>query len=111
MVRSLLRYASTSPCIQAACPGNRLRVPIAAVVCHYPKLSTAAHCCTKQTSIGAREEARATLLDAISQKQGDEKIEAALRNLAKYNPTPAPARSPALPGRWKLLWASKNAEV
>jgi len=55
--------------------------------------------------------ARQRLLDAIKQRKGDEEVIALLRELAKSNNTSNAARSPALAGRWNLLWASSNAEV
>ena len=56
-------------------------------------------------------DARQALLDAIAAKKDDGEVIAALRKLAEQNPTPAPARSPKIFGRWKLLWASSNAEA
>ncbi|KAK9836995.1 hypothetical protein WJX81_005375 [Elliptochloris bilobata] len=56
-------------------------------------------------------DARQRLLDAIKAKKGDEEVITVLRELAKSNSTAGAARSPALAGRWNLLWASSNAEV
>ena len=55
--------------------------------------------------------ARQALLDAIAAKKGDDEVIAALRKLAEENPTRAPGKSPTIYGRWKLLWASSNAEA
>ena len=55
--------------------------------------------------------ARQRLLDAIKARKGDEEVISLLRELAKSNATANAARSPALPGRWNLLWASSNAEA
>ena len=55
--------------------------------------------------------ARQALMDAIAAKKGDDEVIAALRKLAEENPTPSPAKSPTIYGRWKLLWASSNAEA
>ena len=56
-------------------------------------------------------DARQQLLKAIAAKKGDEGVISALRELAKSNPTSAPAKSDTLYGKWKLLWASDNSEV
>ena len=56
-------------------------------------------------------DARQQLLDAIKAKKGDDGVIAALRELAKSNPTRSPAKSDLLYGKWKLLWASDNSEV
>jgi hypothetical protein len=56
-------------------------------------------------------DARQRLLSAIAAKKGDDGVIAALRELAKTNPTPAPNKGDVLFGKWKLLWASDNSEV
>ena len=56
-------------------------------------------------------DARQRLLEAVAAKKGDSAVIPALRELAKSNPTPKPARSEILYGKWKLLWASDNSEV
>ena len=56
-------------------------------------------------------DARQALLDAIAARKDDGEVIAALRKLAEQNPTPSPAKSPTIFGRWKLLWASSNAEA
>lgn len=61
--------------------------------------------------LAACADARQALLDAIKGKKGDEEVISALRELAKQNPTSAPARSEKIFGEWNLLWASANAEV
>ncbi len=61
--------------------------------------------------LAACADARQALLDAINGKKGDEEVISALRELAKQNPTSAPARSEKIFGEWNLLWASANAEV
>lgn len=63
------------------------------------------------TCVTASGDARQRLLYAINAKKGDEDVIAALRELAKENSTAGAARSPALAGRWNLLWASSNAEA
>lgn len=50
-------------------------------------------------------------MSAIAAKKGDDGVISALRELAKSNPTPSPAKSDTLYGKWKLLWASDNSEV
>ncbi len=50
-------------------------------------------------------------MDAIAAKKGDDEVIAALRKLAEQNPTSSPAKSPTIYGKWKLLWASSNAEA
>ena len=56
-------------------------------------------------------DARQALLDAINGKKGDEEVVGLLRELAKQNPTSAPAKSETIFGKWNLLWASENAEA
>ena len=56
-------------------------------------------------------DARERLLSAIAAKKGDDGVIAALRELAKSNPTPKPNKGDVLFGKWKLLWASDNSEV
>ncbi|CAL8472029.1 g11571 [Coccomyxa elongata] len=63
------------------------------------------------TASAESSDARQALLDAIAAKKGDDEVIAALRKLAKQNPTSSPAKSPTIYGKWKLLWASSNAEV
>ena len=55
--------------------------------------------------------ARKELLAAIAAKKGDDGVIKALRELQKANPTPKPAKTDLLYGKWKLLWASDNSEV
>ncbi|CAL5220823.1 g2900 [Coccomyxa viridis] len=67
--------------------------------------------CAQVPQARASTDARQALLDAIKDKEGDDKVIGALRELAKQNPTKSPAKSEKIFGEWNLLWASENAEV
>ena len=84
--------------------------------CYWLQARKPLTCVTAPQTLGpkpkpAAGDARQRLLDAINAKKGDEDVIAALRELAKENSTAGAARSPALAGRWNLLWASSNAEA
>uniref|UniRef100_A0A061RTJ7 Plastid lipid-associated protein/fibrillin conserved domain-containing protein n=1 Tax=Tetraselmis sp. GSL018 TaxID=582737 RepID=A0A061RTJ7_9CHLO len=57
------------------------------------------------------ESTRQQLLDCIASGSDYDEVEAAIRRLTPFNPSPQPAQSEILQGNWKLLWSSQTAEV
>ncbi|KAK9836620.1 hypothetical protein WJX74_004557 [Apatococcus lobatus] len=63
---------------------------------------------TPSRASGMDEGSKKKLFDAIAADKG---VEDVMRELESQNPTPRPAKSDLVYGRWKLLWASDNSEV